>query len=239
MPNMKRILPPAVFFWMIISLTMGGRVFAQDQELDGKPYRDPTRFEQQVQAFETTDQQAFPPQNAIVCTGSSSMRGWHDTIADDLAPLAYKPRAIVVYEGDNDIAQGIALAWPSHIHHQQAHTWFTANTSSGWATCPLTQCGFVRLSSNVRIIPEAVSPQQAIALLKKIVDRPHHTFWPDSISIASAETIPTDLLVGHRQVTEAYLLGLAIHHQGRLATLDRSMVHLLPVDSPHKMPWKS
>ena len=258
MPNMKRILPSAVFFWMIISLTMGGRVFAQDQELDGKPYRDPTRFEQQIQAFETTDQQAFPPQNAIVCTGSSSMRGWHDTIADDLAPLtviprgfggsnmndalhyadrialAYKPRAIVVYEGDNDIAQGIALAWPSHIHHQQAHTWFTANTSSGWATCPFIQCGFVRLSSNVRIIPEAVSPQQAIALLKKIVDRPHHTFWPDSISIASAETIPTDLLVGHRQVTEAYLLGLTIHHQGRLATLDRSIVHLLPVDSPHK-----
>lgn len=132
MSKMKRILLSAAFFWMIVFLAMSGRVFAQDTATDDKPYRDPTRFEQQIQAFETIDQEVFPPQNAIVCIGSSSMRGWHGTIAADLAPLtviprgfggsnmndalhyadrivfAYKPRAIVVYEGDNDIAQGVS-----------------------------------------------------------------------------------------------------------------------------------
>jgi len=99
---------------------------------DNKKYPSPERFEEDIQDFETTDRKQSPPQGAIVCVGSSSMRGWHETIKDDLAPmtiiprgfggsnmndalyyadrivLPYKPRAIVVYEGDNDIAQGIA-----------------------------------------------------------------------------------------------------------------------------------
>ena len=128
----------------------------------------------------------------------------------------------------------IAMAWPSHIHHRQAHTWFAANASSGWATCPFTECGFVRLSCNPRVTPEAVPPQQAIALLKEIVNLPHHVFWPDAIPLISEKIIPTDLLTGHRQITDAYLLGLAIFNKGRLATLDRGIAHLLPKDSPYK-----
>ena len=106
--------------------------FGQDSGSDGdKEYSSPTRFEQTIQRFETADREQPPPQGAIVCVGSSSMRGWHETITNDLAPLTiiprgfggsnmndalhyaerivlpYKPRAVVVYEGDNDIAQGV------------------------------------------------------------------------------------------------------------------------------------
>lgn len=128
----------------------------------------------------------------------------------------------------------IALAWPSHVHHPQAHVWFADRVPSGWATCPFTQCGFVRLSSNPRIISDAVPPQQALALLEEIVAHPHHVFWPDAVPLVGTEFISTQLLVGHRQVTDAYLLGLAIHHGGKLATLDQGIAHLLPSDSPHK-----
>jgi lysophospholipase L1-like esterase len=95
-------------------------------------YGAPGKFEKEMQSFDKADAAAKPPEGAIVCTGSSSMRGWRTTIAEDLAPLtviprgfggssmndllhhadrlvlAYKPRAVVVYEGDNDIASGIA-----------------------------------------------------------------------------------------------------------------------------------
>ena len=128
----------------------------------------------------------------------------------------------------------IALSWPSHVHHPQAHAWFADRAPSGWATCPFTQCGFVRLSSNPRIIPEAVPPQQALALLEEIVAHPHHIFWPDAVPLVGTELMSTQLLVGHRQVTDAYLLGLAIHHGGKLATLDQGIAHLLPSNSPHK-----
>jgi len=81
-----------------------------------------------------------------------------------------------------DVNMLIALAWPSHIHHGPAHAWFAANAVRGWATCPLTQCGFVRISSNPGIIPEAVTPQAALDLLRQIVANKHHAFWPDDIA---------------------------------------------------------
>ena len=105
---------------------------------EGKVYPDPNRFEKAIQVFEANDQEQRPAQNAIVCIGSSSMRGWHSMIKEDLAPLTliargfggsnmnealyfadrivlpYKPRAIMVYEGDNDVAQGIT---PKKITH--------------------------------------------------------------------------------------------------------------------------
>ena len=130
-----------------------------------------------------------------------------------------------------DVNMLIALAWPSHIHHEQAHAWFSRNVSSGWATCPFTQCAFVRISSNPKIIPEAVTTGQALELLGQIVSQKHHTFWPDDINLLE-ECIPTELLVGHRQVTDAYLLGLAIRHIGRLITLDRGVSALIPSGSP-------
>ncbi len=126
-----------------------------------------------------------------------------------------------------DVNLLIALAWPTHVHHQHAHEWFAANHARGWATCPMTQNAFVRISANPKIITKAVEPRQAMGLLGQIVALPHHQFWPDDLPFLDP-VVPTEQLVGHRQVTDAYLLGLARHHQGRLVTLDRGLAALLP-----------
>ena len=132
-----------------------------------------------------------------------------------------------------DVNMLIALAWPSHVHHREAQAWFAKNASAGWATCPLTQCAFVRISSNEKIIPEAVTPKEALALLGAVVRHKNHVFWPDDISLSDSR-VPSDYLVGHRQVIDAYLLGLAVRNRGRLVTLDSGLAALLPTHSPHR-----
>lgn len=129
----------------------------------------------------------------------------------------------------------IALAWPSHVHHAHAHAWFARHAAAGWATCPVTELGFVRISSNPKIIPDAVSPRQALGLLSRMVSLPHHVFWPDDLSLADAR-VPSALLLGHRQVTDAYLLGLAIRRRGVLVTFDRSVTALLPSEAGARGP---
>ena len=124
-----------------------------------------------------------------------------------------------------DVNLLVALAWPSHLHHRPAHAWFSRNAARGWATCPLTQCALVRISSNPKIVPEAVTPGEALDLLRQIVAQKHHTFWPDDVALLD-ECIPGKALAGHRQVTDAYLLGLAIRHGGRLVTLDKGVLAL-------------
>jgi toxin-antitoxin system PIN domain toxin len=132
-----------------------------------------------------------------------------------------------------DVNLLIALAWPSHVHHRKARAWFSENAINGWATCPLTQCAFVRISSNRKIIPEAVTPKEALALLNKSVSLKTHVFWKDDIGLLD-QPVPSGLLVGHRQITDAYLLGLAIHHGGRLVTLDGGISDLLPINSQNR-----
>ncbi len=125
-----------------------------------------------------------------------------------------------------DINVLIALAWPNHECHQAAHAWFAAHASEGWATCPMTQCGFVRISANPRIIAEAVAPSAAVALLHRMLAHPQHVFWTDDITFVAATYVSGERIIGHRQVTDAYLLGLSLHHGGRLVTFDRGIVSL-------------
>ena len=132
-----------------------------------------------------------------------------------------------------DVNVLIALSWPTHVHHRYAQDWFSENASSGWATCPLTQCSFVRISSNPAIIPDAVSPREALSQLAEILKQPDHIFWPEEVGPTELSPVRELHLVGHRQATDAYLLGLAIYHKGRLATLDQELAHLLPETSPH------
>lgn len=73
---------------------------------------------------------------------------------------------------------------------------------------------------------------EALPLLGEIVRQKNHIFWPDDIGLLD-ERVPSGLLVGHRQVTDAYLLGLAIRRKGRLFTLDAGIAALLPARSPH------
>lgn len=127
----------------------------------------------------------------------------------------------------------IALAWPSHVHDAPAHEWFARRAADGWATCPVTQRGFVRVSSNPTFIRDAVAPKQALRGLREIVAYPHHVFWPDDIPV-SDPGFPDAYVLGHRQLTDAYLLGLAIRMGGRLATLDGSLSSLLPPRDPRQ-----
>ncbi len=121
----------------------------------------------------------------------------------------------------------IALSWPHHIHHAKAHEWFQDTGRKGWATCPLTQCAFIRISSNRQIIADAVTPKEALGALTEIVSVPGHHFWPDTLAPTETEAFASAAFVGHRQVTDAYLLSLAQFHKGKLATFDRGIPELI------------
>jgi len=133
-----------------------------------------------------------------------------------------------------DVNVLIALVWPPHQSHAAVHRWFARKSRRGWATCPLTEAGFVRIVSNPAFSPDAVTPEEATRVLKANLKHPWRRFWGDEISFAEAVEPFRSRLVGHRQVTDAYLLGLAIHKQGKLATLDRAVLALLAEDSPER-----
>jgi hypothetical protein len=125
-----------------------------------------------------------------------------------------------------DVNVLVALAWPNHVHHATALAWFAEVGRAGFATCPVTESGFIRVSSNRRAIPDARSPREAREVLRRITALPGHVFWADDIEIASNEHIAWERLGNHAQVTDAHLLALAIRRGGRLATFDRGLVHL-------------
>ena len=114
----------------------------------------------------------------------------------------------------------IALLWPSHERHELAVKWFTRHRARSWATCPFTQAGFVRIVSNPAFSRDAVQPREAIQALSANTAAKDHVFWPDELPFAEAVAFGGVRLMGHQQVTDAYLLGLAIQRGGVLATLD-------------------
>jgi hypothetical protein len=121
----------------------------------------------------------------------------------------------------------IALLWPSHERHALAVQWFTGHRAKGWATCPFTQAGFVRIVSNPAFSRDAVQPREAIQVLAANTAAKDHAFWPDELPFAEAAAFAGVRLLGHQQVTDAYLLGLAIRRGGVLATLDQRIAALV------------
>jgi hypothetical protein len=126
-----------------------------------------------------------------------------------------------------DVNVLIALAWPTHMHHAKAHVWFGQLGSAKWATCPLTQLAFVRISSNAKAISAAVSTQAAMQMLTQITQVRGHVFWEDRLALQGLACFESALLVGHRQTTDAYLLELARAHKAKLATFDGGLSQLL------------
>ena len=116
-----------------------------------------------------------------------------------------------------------ALFWPTHEHHEAAHRWFGRRGSGPWATCPLTQLGFVRIVSNPAFSPDALSPGEALDLLGQNLAHPDHQFWTDGLEVPSAIKGMEARLHGHKQLTDAYLLVLANRRKGVLATFDRGL----------------
>ena len=121
----------------------------------------------------------------------------------------------------------IALTWPAHEAHESVQRWFAKSSKNGWATCSFTQAAFVRIVSNPAFSPDAVTPDEAMTLLDANLQHPAHEFWKNGVPFVDAVKTFRTGLVGHRQVTDAYLLGLAIHNKGRLVTLDRGVLSLL------------
>jgi len=126
-----------------------------------------------------------------------------------------------------DVNLLISLAWPNHVHHDAAHAWFLARGGERWATTPVTEAGFVRVSSNSAAIPTAVTPREARSLLGQMRKDERHIFLPDDVElVVGSERALAGRIVGHRQVTDAHLLALALRHGARLATLDRAITAL-------------
>ncbi|HKV24935.1 MAG TPA: TA system VapC family ribonuclease toxin [Candidatus Acidoferrum sp.] len=125
-----------------------------------------------------------------------------------------------------DVNVLIAMAWPAHADHQKVLAWLARNARAGWATCPITQSGFVRILSNPSFSPNAPTTQEALQLLQANLAHPLHSFWGDELSLPDALKIISARLSGPRQVTDAYLLGLAGHKGAKLATMDRTLAEL-------------
>jgi len=119
----------------------------------------------------------------------------------------------------------IALSWRTHVHHQEAREWFSLHRDEYFATCPITEVGFVRLSMNPHVVGEAVPFEKALSALEVYLNHPHHTFWAADLDFAAlVKNFP---IMGYRQTTDAYLLGLAVRNGGRLITFDKKIGELI------------
>ncbi len=120
-----------------------------------------------------------------------------------------------------DVNVLLALAWPNHQHHAAAHAWFSAHANKGWATCAITQLGFIRLSSNPAYTSNAVSPQDAATLLRQWTILKTHRFWP---SPAADEPDLYWRAIGHQQINDAWLVGVALQNAGHVVTFDNRLL---------------
>jgi hypothetical protein len=122
-----------------------------------------------------------------------------------------------------DVNVLVALHDPAHPNHEDAHRWFGRNRKRGWATSPVTVNGCVRVLSNPAYPTVAAAPAEAASRLRVLCADPSHEFWSDSVSLLDDSLFRLQAITGHRQITDLYLLGLAVRHGGRLATFDRSI----------------
>jgi toxin-antitoxin system PIN domain toxin len=123
-----------------------------------------------------------------------------------------------------DVNALVALAWDSHVHHATMRAWFAENHSDGWATCPITESGFVRVSSNPKVLPSPIGVGAARGVLEALRKAGGHRFLVDDVSIGGDADFPS--IVGHRQVTDAHLLTLARRRGVALVTFDTALATL-------------
>lgn len=121
-----------------------------------------------------------------------------------------------------DVNVLLALLDSDHIDHLDARRWLEEEIDSGWASCAITQNGFIRVISQPRY-PSPVSVAEAIDVLDEACAQPHHEYWPCELSLLDSETIDRTRVHGPRHVTDTYLLALATRHGGRFVTFDRSV----------------
>jgi toxin-antitoxin system PIN domain toxin len=120
-----------------------------------------------------------------------------------------------------DVNVLVALFDPDHVHHDAAHQWFAASREPGWATCPLTENGVVRILSNPAYSGTSEATDSVVRRLSAFCASGQHVFWDDSLSIRDERIFKRPLPISHRQLTDVYLLGLAKSRGGRIASFDR------------------
>ena len=116
----------------------------------------------------------------------------------------------------------IALLDENHVHHRSVHAWLDGHVDDGWASCPITQNGCVRILSQPSY-PNAIGVPEAIDRLRAATATRHHRFVPDDASLLDSDLVDSERLLSSRHTTDVYLLALAIAHGMRFVTLDRSV----------------
>jgi uncharacterized protein len=121
-----------------------------------------------------------------------------------------------------DVSVLVPLFDAGHIHHRAAVAWCTANAKAGWASCPPTQNGFVRIVCQPKY-PRPARMWDALAVLRRQIGEADHEFWPDDVSITDETLFDPAYILGPGQIGDVCLLGLAVKHRGRLVTFGRGM----------------
>jgi toxin-antitoxin system PIN domain toxin len=122
-----------------------------------------------------------------------------------------------------DINVLVALFDPDHVHHELVHDWFADHRSEGWASCPITENGLIRVLSNPRYGSPVSGLRTVRDGVRRFLESGDHEFWHDDISVCDNTLFNVSAMTGHRQITDAYLLALARKRNGHLVTLDRTI----------------
>ena len=143
-----------------------------------------------------------------------------------------------------DVNLLVALVSSGHVHHSAAQVWFSAASRQGWCTTPLTELGLLRILCHPSAVDDPLKPADAAGLLREVKTHPRWHFVETSVPVERA--LEAMQIQGHNQINDAYLLGLAVHHQLQVATFDkgfasllkrgdkrRKHVYILPVASTH------
>lgn len=120
----------------------------------------------------------------------------------------------------------IALTDDSHQHYKRAWDWLRIPGQQSWGICPLTESGYVRVTTNPAAHSGARTLAKSSAVLTELTREPGYCYWPISESWATLTAPFADRIFGHQQVTDAYLLGLAIKEDGVLVTFDRGLKYM-------------
>lgn len=130
-----------------------------------------------------------------------------------------------------DVNVLIALSWPKHEHHASAQRWWARHARGGWGSCAMTQSAFVRITSQPSFGGQSISIAESAGVLREMLARPTHVFVPLDFSFDEVQAVCTGGVVGHRQVTDAYLLTAAIRARMKLLTFDAGIGTLLASDA--------
>jgi hypothetical protein len=122
-----------------------------------------------------------------------------------------------------DVNVLVALFDPAHPNHEDAHQWFGVNRKRGWATCPHTINGCVRVLSNPAYPTVEATPAEVISRLRLLCASGNHEFWDDAVSLLDKSLFRPAIILGHQKITDVHLLGLVVRRGGRLATFDRTI----------------